>query len=115
MDEECKLAKLLPAVFEWECYPIVVGGSESRVYLGWDTGLSRDVCGPGREAGGRTSSICGYEDIVGLVWDWPWERENLYRELSGLSGTITEVTSRRKGTAHVPFQMEANRVEGNKW
>ena len=37
--EERKLAKLLPTIFERDSYPIVAGGSKSRVDLGlWDTG-----------------------------------------------------------------------------
>ena len=41
--EERELAKLVPAVFERESYPIVVGGSEPRVDLGWDVGPSEEV------------------------------------------------------------------------
>ena len=33
MNEERKLAELLPVVFERESYPIIVGGSQSRVDL----------------------------------------------------------------------------------
>jgi hypothetical protein len=66
LDEERKLAKLLPAVFEWECCPIIVGGSESRVYLGWDAGPSEDVCDMGRKR------MDAHRRCAGTKASWGW-------------------------------------------
>ena len=43
LDEECKLAKLLSSIFEWQSCPIVVGGPKLRVDLGRDTAPSVNI------------------------------------------------------------------------
>jgi hypothetical protein len=40
LNEERKLAKLFPAIFQWVSHPVFVRGSESGVDLGWDDGRS---------------------------------------------------------------------------
>ena len=69
LNEERKLEKLLPAVLKRECRSILVGSLESRVYLGGRPRRQKALLILGGKARGRTSSMCGYEDIMGLVWD----------------------------------------------
>jgi hypothetical protein len=69
LNEKCKLEKLLSSIFEWESCPIIESGPKPRVDLEWNSGLSGDTLVLHRgEVKGRTSSICGYEDMVGLLW-----------------------------------------------